>query len=263
MKQTFLQKFLPKPVRDVLLYLVAFLGLQGLVMAIAAFVIQSGEMTPMTTSVATLVYSIAAIALFAKLRWAPCSGKYINKRPWFTLFWVVFLTIGCMLPVELITEIIGVKLPDEYVKLFSGIMSNDLGFIAIGIVAPVAEEMLFRGAILRTLLSWLGYDRRWIAIVVSALLFGVVHGNMAQGLGAFLMGLLIGWMYMRTQSMVPGILFHWVNNSLAVMMFRIMPQAADMTVIDYFHGDMMRVGLAALFSLMIFGASLYQLRERL
>ena len=86
---------------------------------------------------------------------------------------------------------------------------------------------------------------------------------MAQGIGAFLCGLLLGWMYVRTGSIMPGVVFHWVNNSTAVLLYRIMPQAADMQFADFFGGDMKRVALAMLFSLMIFGASLFQLNQRL
>lgn len=154
-------------------------------------------------------------------------------------------------------------LPENYNELFKSMMGHDLGFLAIGILAPLAEEMVFRGAILRTLLSAFGKQRRWLAIGITALLFAVIHGNLAQGFGAFFLGLLIGWMYYRTGSIVPGVVFHWVNNSIAVILYRIAPQFADMTLTEYFQHDTLRIGLCMLFSLMIFGASLYQLRIRL
>ena len=122
---------------------------------------------------------------------------------------------------------------------------------------------MFRGAILRVLCDMVGKHRQWVAIALSAALFAIVHGNMAQGVGAFLCGLLLGWMYVRTGSIIPGVVYHWVNNSTAVLLYRIMPQSADMQFADFFGGDMKRVALAMLFSLMIFGASLFQLNQRL
>ena len=113
------------------------------------------------------------------------------------------------------------------------------------------------------LCDMVGKHRQWVAIALSAALFAIVHGNMAQGVGAFLCGLLLGWMYVRTGSIIPGVVYHWVNNSTAVLLYRIMPQSADMQFADFFGGDMKRVALAMLFSLMIFGASLFQLNIRL
>ena len=237
-----------KEILNVALYLFAFLTIQAITIAVVMLVSQTAGITAGTTTITTLVSSLITIALFYKLRWTPCSGDYINTRPWFTMFWVVCLTIGTIAPLAYLNELLGVELPDTYNEMFKGIMSHKLGFITIGIIAPIAEEYVFR---------------QWVAIALSAALFAIVHGNMAQGIGAFLCGLLLGWMYVRTGSIMPGVVFHWVNNSTAVLLYRIMPQAADMKFVDFFGGDMKRVALAMLFSLMIFGASLFQLNLRL
>ena len=59
------------------------------------------------------------------------------------------------------------------------------GYVALGMMVPIAEEIVFRGAILRVLQNALGERKRWIAIVISALIFGIIHFNLAQGLHAF------------------------------------------------------------------------------
>ena len=219
-------------------YLVAFVAIQFVVQLVAIFVCQTHEITSTVTTVITLVSSVAAIALFAWRKWTPCNGAYI-------------------------TELLHFDMPDELMKLFTGIMDNDLGFITVGIIAPVAEEMVFRGALLRRLDEALGHRLRWLSIAVTALLFAAVHGNMAQGAGAFLMGLPLGWAYIRTRSIVPGIIMHWTNNTIAVFIYRIMPASADMTLTEYFSGDMKRVALMLLCSLAVAGASLFQLNLRL
>lgn len=252
-----------KEILNVALYLFAFLTIQAITIAAVMLISQTAGITAGITTITTLVSSLITIALFYKLRWTPCSGDYINTRPWFTMFWVVCLTIGTIAPLAYLNELLGVELPDTYNEMFKGIMSHKLGFITIGIIAPIAEEYVFRGAILRVLCDMAGKHRQWVAIALSAALFAIVHGNMAQGIGAFLCGLLLGWMYVRTGSIMPGVVFHWVNNSTAVLLYRIMPQAADMKFVDFFGGDMKRVALAMLFSLMIFGASLFQLNLRL
>lgn len=57
------------------------------------------------------------------------------------------------------------------------------------------------------------------AIVVSSLIFGIVHGNWVQAPFAFVVGLALGWVYYHTGSLLPGILMHFVNNSTAVVSF--------------------------------------------
>lgn len=245
------------------LYLFAFLTIQAITMAATMLISQTATITSSITTIATLISSVLTIALFYKLRWTPCSGAYINTRPWFTMFWVVCLTIGTIGPLSYLTELLGITLPDTYNELFKNIMDNRWGFITIGIIAPIAEEFVFRGAILRVLSKAAGEHRQWVAIALSAALFAIVHGNMAQGVSAFLCGLLLGWMYVRTGSIVPGVVYHWVNNSSAVLFYRLMPQSADMNFVDFFGGDMKRVALAIVFSLMIFGAALFQLNQRL
>jgi len=93
-----------------------------------------------------------------------------------------------------------------------------LAFGIGSIVGPVLEEYLFRGILLRGLLR--NY-RPWVAIGQSALLFGVVHLNPAQSLSAALLGLLIGWLYYRTQSLGLCIGLHMLNNAFAFLMMRL------------------------------------------
>lgn len=81
------------------------------------------------------------------------------------------------------------------------------------LVAPVVEEMLFRGVILR---SFLRQYPRGPAILGTALLFGLTHLNVYQGVAAFITGTLMGWLYERTRSLWPSILLHASYNT-AVM----------------------------------------------
>lgn len=83
------------------------------------------------------------------------------------------------------------------------------------LLAPVLEEMLFRGVILRSFL--LQYPR-WPAMLCSAMVFGLAHMNMYQFVVAFLLGVLLAWLYERTRSLVPGIALHAANNIGVVAM---------------------------------------------
>lgn len=217
---------------------------------------------------ATVVLSsLVTVALYGKLKWAPVSPTYLRSKPWAVIAWVVFLALGSILPLEWIYEHIQISMPGHLSQLFEGIMKEPWGYVAIGLLVPVAEEMVFRGAILRKLLEMFAAPagskgdatNHWYPIIISALIFGVMHGNMAQGVHAFIIGLLLGWMYYRTRSVIPSIAFHWINNSIAYVMFNFMPQMNDGKLIDLFHGDdkMMYMGLA--FSLCIFIPAIIQL----
>ncbi len=78
------------------------------------------------------------------------------------------------------------------------------------VIAPLTEEIVFRGVILRGLL---GRWRPWIAIVASALLFALMHLNPAQAPVAFAVGLALGWIYTRTRSLGLCVLGHALNNA--------------------------------------------------
>ena len=211
----------------------------------------------------SVIGSVLTIALFVWRKWVVLSRTYLRSNPWFTLLWVIFLGLGSILPLQWIYEQLNISLSMEMEEMFKSIMGNRWGYLALGILAPLAEEMVFRGAILRTLLNYFNGRMYWVPIIVSALLFGLVHGNMAQLLNAFLIGILLGWMYYRTESIVPGIVLHWVNNTVAYTMYKLMPQMNDGKLIDFFHGNnrLMYMGLAC--SLLVFLPSLYQLYVRL
>jgi uncharacterized protein len=78
------------------------------------------------------------------------------------------------------------------------------------VAAPVLEEMLFRGVILRSFLRQ--YSRR-AAILGSSALFGLVHLNVYQLAAGFLIGLIAGWLYERARSLWPCIVLHAGYNS--------------------------------------------------
>ena len=79
---------------------------------------------------------------------------------------------------------------------------------------------------------------------------------------AFCLGLLLGWMYYRTRSVVPGIMLHWVNNTLAYAVYNIFPQYADAKITDML-GSPQRVAMAVVFSLCILIPAILQLHLRM
>lgn len=86
------------------------------------------------------------------------------------------------------------------------------------VVAPVVEELLFRGAVLQ---SFRPFGKRF-AIVFSALLFGLFHGNLVQIPFAFLVGLVLGYTAVE-HSIVWAMVLHFINNGIFSLLLAWVP----------------------------------------
>ncbi len=101
-------------------------------------------------------------------------------------------------------------------SMFALMGSGSLAAIVYGcILAPVLEEMLFRGIILR---SFLSQYTKWSAIIGSATLFGFAHLNIYQYIVGLLMGIFLGWLYERSKSLLPCIALHAAYNTTLMAM---------------------------------------------
>ena len=93
-------------------------------------------------------------------------------------------------------------------QLFSGLA----GALFVVVSGPIIEEICFRELLLDGLLKT--RCRPWVAIIISAVAFGLFHGLWAPFVTATLFGILAGWLYWRTGSIIPGLIIHIANNSL-------------------------------------------------
>ena len=93
-----------------------------------------------------------------------------------------------------------------------------VNLLCVSIMAPIFEEWLCRGIIMRSLL---GVGRPWVAIVLSSAFFALIHFNLWQAIPAFIIGLLLGWVYYRTGSLKLTMLMHCVNNTFSLAISRI------------------------------------------
>lgn len=145
------------------------------------------------------------------------------KRVGLTSGDVLFLcTVGMMLtlasnwPTELIQTLLQAvglsgNIPD--MPLDHSIGTQVFYMIYGTVIPPLVEEILFRGAVLGCLRRW----GDWFAIIVSSILFGLYHGNAGQFVFATLVGLVFGYLRVRTDNMLPGMLLHMLNNGLATL----------------------------------------------
>lgn len=130
-------------------------------------------------------------------------------------FWVYLLllplTPAMAILVDSVTSLI--PMPELIEKLLSEMVSLNLpSFLTAVIAAAILEEVLCRGIILEGLLK---HKTPHSAILWSAFIFATLHLNPWQGLAAFTIGCVSGWIYWRTRSLGPSIFIHFVNNGMA------------------------------------------------
>lgn len=102
-----------------------------------------------------------------------------------------------------------------------------LSFFAVVILAPLFEEILCRGLILNTLRKTMP---KWCAIVLSSAIFGIIHGNPIQFIYATALGIILGWLYTKFDSIWIPILCHLTFN-LASTLLGYLPQTDIASVI--------------------------------
>lgn len=146
-----------------------------------------------------------------------------NKIPFKRVFTVrnivCFVVLGLSLQVAIsyLLEIVGILLPSVMEKYLRLLETMDIGnsvltLVVTVLLAPVGEELIFRGVIM-------GYAKRlmpfFVANFLQAVLFGVYHMNLVQGTYAFLMGLLFGYLVKKCDSLLASISVHFIINGSA------------------------------------------------
>lgn len=207
------------------------------------------------------IFAVICVALFLGLRWTPVSMNYWNTRPFSVIIWCIIAAVGTIAPSMWLQSALDF-LPDLAGEQLLDFIQHRWGYLVVCILAPLAEEVIFRGAVLRTMLDHWEGRKRWTAIIISALLFGLAHMNPAQIPHAFLIGLLLGWLYERSRSLIPCVVLHCANNTIAYLMTAAYP-APDITLRDILGGSARAEWMAIGFSIMILIPALYQLSLRL
>jgi len=136
---------------------------------------------------------------------------------------IFFLIFAFNIVTEPLSSWMGVP---EFIKdVMQNMKENPLtAFISVAIFAPLFEEVLCRGIILRGLLH---YYSPWKAILWSAAMFAVMHLNPWQAIPAFLIGTLMGWIYYKTRSLWATIFIHFLNNSFSFAITVLFPELPD------------------------------------
>ncbi len=164
---------------------------------------------------------LGAIFAFDYFVARPQTGKKLNfnfSRTNFGTYLLIFpMMFGMMLIAEFITSQIPITGPffGEYYAYFSKMMeqmTNDKATMIVMavIMAPIFEEIVFRGIIQKGLSN--KGTKPGVAIAISSVVFGLVHGNPWQFVGAVLLGSVLGFVYYKTKSLLLPIFLHAFNN---------------------------------------------------
>ena len=142
---------------------------------------------------------------------------------------VLILLLGIPIVVTIIDFVLTIVYGIAWIGIFGEPSTNtDLGtnwesstvdiallFLAVAIVTPIVEELMFRGYILDAINRKHG---DWTAIIWSSILFGLIHLDPFVAGQAFIGGIIYGWIRVRTGSLLPSIVGHMMWNTLALML---------------------------------------------
>jgi membrane protease YdiL (CAAX protease family) len=174
--------------------------------------------------------ALEAVALFGAVHVAVLTRRHIGWRAFglqpIGRRWVMtalFTGLGCVLLLALVVAAVQFLLGRPMVSPQAGVIAPNgfswWGLLLMlplgGVAVPMAEELFFRGLLFR----WL---RRRLAVapsaVLSAVVFGLVHGQLEVGIGAFLVGVVLAYAYERSGSLWPSIIIHAVQNSVSIVL---------------------------------------------
>ena len=211
-------------------------SLVGSVVALVIMKMRGAEsLTPDLTLLYYLIQMLPPIGYVAWLRrkaGRPC-GVHLGVRkvnlP--MLLWGVVVLMASSVVLEPLLMLFP---KEEYQNVTDMVGLGGWAILSVVVCAPILEEILFRGLIFESCRERFGSG---VAVLVSALLFGLVHGVPVQIINAFVVGLIFGYIYLRTGSLLSVILLHVVNNGIAYISLAFFGDAADTTLRDLIGPD--------------------------
>lgn len=160
--------------------------------------------------------AVAGVAVFLSgepIRWKPTR----QRAPF--LVGLVLTVVGATIVLGEVANLVAVLLPmpADLASLFNALAGSPwpTALFVVSVVAPLTEEALFRGLLLR------GFVRRWgegPALFLSSALFALFHLNVWQAPTAFLAGLFLGWLCLRTGTLFYAVLAHALFNGVPVIL---------------------------------------------
>lgn len=167
---------------------------------------------------ALLVPSVV-VSLCFKKRFFPLSpAKPVSMG---FAFFGVLAAIGLCMFTNIINSYIltilsemGFQIPEAPQMMDKTPLSLALNLFTMAVLPALLEELVYRGYILRTLRSY----GNMFAVVISSLLFSLMHGNLRQIPFAFIVGMVLGLLYVMTDNIWLSVTVHFANNAISVWM---------------------------------------------
>lgn len=160
-------------------------------------------------------------------RWARFSTRGLNPA---LLLWAFVM----MCAVGVVLEPLLALLPELQINVGRGFWT----ILSLVLFAPVFEELICRGVVLGSLRSRYGVTIAWL---VSSLFFGILHGQPVQVVNAFVVGLVLGYVYIATDSLWAAMILHALNNAVAYLM--LVTGHANTLLIDLIPGRTLYVAV--------------------
>ena len=176
---------------------------------------------------------IAFLLRYHKISWSAGFGSITDRSR--TLGLPILFGIGFVIPAlglhfvsqQLIIAMGGEPTSQEAVEMVARASAPPelaLQALSVVVMAPICEELLFRGVIYPSLRD-LGHPR--LAIAASSLLFAAIHGSLALMLPLTVLAVILVWLYEKTGSIVTPILMHAAFNAVNFAMIKLLPQIAQ------------------------------------
>lgn len=187
--------------------------------------IQSGKNLLLTVMISYIVANIsAAVICLAFIKKLKSSPKKMFSKPEFSSKYILLAIPAAMFiqTVSMLLQSIFVSVSGssgiknmQMPSFIEGDITNNILFVAyVVFIGPITEEILFRGAVMKGF----NFASRKFAIIMSAVMFAFFHGNILQGIIAFLLGIFFGYLDMKAGSIIPSVILHITNNGIATIL---------------------------------------------
>ena len=171
-------------------------------------------------ALASAIFLAVSIPVFYSIYKRDCNmpSSWLNKKPGYIALLVL---IGALASHGLSTLVSVFRLDSligNYNEIQNTIFSASPVLVVLQtvILAPLSEELLFRGIIYKRLEGY--FENFWLSAVISSAIFGLYHMNLAQGVFAFLFGLLLCAVYDKLQNLWAPVVVHAGANLLSVVL---------------------------------------------
>jgi membrane protease YdiL (CAAX protease family) len=241
-------------------FIFSSIAVNGLVLLGMAFFKLNFTLMPIFLMVGNAIIFCTCIAFYDFFMVRPSTKRKLSFNFSPTKLSNYILIFPMMLGMMFIAEFITSQIPTtgpffgEFYEFFSKLMEQLVDeplsmFITAVIMAPILEEIVFRGIIQKGMIN--NGVKPWVAILIASLVFGLVHGNPWQFVGAVLLGIVLGLVYHKTQSLLLPMLLHGFNNFCSTVIIFFVKTESFADAFDISEYTVLSIGIL-LFAIFLF-----------